>query len=163
MNPYGYYGRGGGMRPPFGPPPGGPQPFNGLPPNYGPMRGMNRPLRSPFEIPKLKSPIGSVRKAGLLGKVSKLNLQGFIDTSSKAVSTFSQMIPIYREIKPVFSGTKTLAGTFRRAFVKPKAAVRTENPVVEPEVLDGAAVKAKKAPPPEPPLTADEGPHRPFF
>lgn len=126
--------------------------------------------RAPFDVPKMRSPLGSVKKAGLLGAAKKMNLSSMINTTSKTINTFNQMVPLYREIKPVFENGKVLMDTFKRAFVKKKDkpnSSKRSNEVVEPEILNEASVKVKTKEKTESvkeeTIKVDDGPHKPFF
>ena len=120
--------------------------------------------RSPFDIPKLRSPVGSSKRLNLFSGAKKLNLTGLIDTSSKAINTFNQMIPIYQEIKPVFTNTRSALSTLKRAFIKPKKDNKKQTKPIEPEVLDKAVVnlKANKQNYKEE-IKPDNEPHKPYF
>lgn len=126
--------------------------------------------RAPFDVPKMRSPLGSAKKAGLLGAAKKMNLSSMINTTSKTINTFNQMVPLYREIKPVFENGKVLVDTFKRAFIKKKTKTNPTNKpneVVEPEILNEASVKVKtkekKETEQEETIKVDDGPHKPFF
>lgn len=129
--------------------------------------GQNRAF--PINTPRVAqaAPTG----LGLAGLGKGLNMSKLLTGTQNMISTVTQAIPIYQQVKPLMSNSKVLTGAVKKFFGSGKSetsSTRKSHEVIHnPEVYE----KGTKINKPAPQQTAqssqdlreEKGPNRPFF
>lgn len=69
--------------------------------------------RFPFGVPNISNGLGSTLGTAKLGAASKFSLTGILDNASKTINTINQIVPLYQQVKPIFSNAKTALNIFK--------------------------------------------------
>ena len=76
------------------------------------MNGLNSSL--PFNVPSTINTMSNISNTSkLLKGTSKLSFTGILDNASKTINTINQIVPLYQQVKPMFSNAKTALNIFK--------------------------------------------------
>lgn len=114
----------------------------------------------PLSIPKgnfYRSPL-----TGTIGNMSsKTTLSKVLSGTENIIATVNQVIPLYQQVKPLFSNSKIIKGVATKLFPftnRQTAAFNTAEVVDDVEIVDKTKYKAKKIDTEE-----QKEPNKPFF
>lgn len=70
--------------------------------------------RFPFGVPNITNSIGTtLNTAKTIGTASKFSFTGILENASKTINTINQIVPLYQQVKPMFSNAKTALNIFK--------------------------------------------------
>ncbi|MCH5171659.1 MAG: hypothetical protein J1F31_02355 [Erysipelotrichales bacterium] len=133
-------------------------PFNQFGQNYynpnsiDPMsRGFNRPINTPISRMPIKPPIRAT--------ASKFTFSKFLNGTQQVIETVSSAIPLYTQVKPLFSGMRGVGKSIKDSIFSKKS---TKNEyIANPEIITPKKSMKKTETTDE--IHEEDSPNRPFF
>lgn len=120
----------------------------------------------PFSVPNVANNItNTLGSVNTLGTASKFSLTGILEGASKTINTINQIVPLYQQVKPIFSNAKTALNIFKNVKninnipTNPSSEVTNEQPIKKEPTIKEPKTKVNK----EPIIITQTSPNKPFF